>query len=118
MEDGPPKPACRSHPAVSSFGSSHCWLTYASTCLSCPLRSMGITPLLHYYGTIRPCSLPQYFRPHGTSACAFSLTIIEQVLKFRSRALDQVHAVLMPETIWAVSRFPPDSSRGSEFPRF
>jgi hypothetical protein len=78
--------AYSSNAAVYSFSSSHCWLTLASTCLSCPLRSMGITPLLHYYETIRPCSLPRYFRPHGSSACAFSLTIIEQVLKFHTRA--------------------------------
>jgi len=45
-----------------------------STWMTCPLRSVGITPLLHYYETVRPCPADQYFRPRGASACAFSLS--------------------------------------------
>jgi hypothetical protein len=45
-----------------------------STWMTCPLRSVGITPLLHYYETVRPCPADRYFRPHGASACAFSLS--------------------------------------------
>src|SRR6201987_5682062 len=44
-----------------------------STWMTCPLRSVGITPLLHYYETVRPCPADRYFRPRGASACAFSL---------------------------------------------
>ena len=45
-----------------------------STWMTCPLRSVGITPLLHYYETVRPCPADRYFRPRGASACAFSLS--------------------------------------------
>src|SRR5260370_877858 len=35
--------------------------------------------LLHsYYGAVRPCSLFRYFRPRGSSACAFSLGTTER----------------------------------------
>src|ERR1700741_3588604 len=44
-----------------------------STWMTCPLRSVGITPLLHYYETVRPCPADRYCRPRGASACAFSL---------------------------------------------
>ena len=44
-----------------------------ATWVTCPLRSVGITPLHHYYETVRPCPADQYFRPRGASACAFSL---------------------------------------------
>jgi hypothetical protein len=46
----------------------------SSTWMTCPLRSVGITPLHHYYETVRPCPADQYFRPRGASACAFSLS--------------------------------------------
>jgi len=45
-----------------------------STWMTCPLSSMGIAPLHHYYETVRPCPADQYFRPRGASACAFSLS--------------------------------------------
>src|SRR5262249_11829655 len=43
------------------------------TWMTCPLRSVGITPLPRYYETVRPCPADRYFRPRGASACAFSL---------------------------------------------
>src|SRR5215468_8579885 len=46
--------------------------------MTCPLRSVGITPLLHYYETVRPCPADQYFRPRGASACAFSLSTADR----------------------------------------
>src|SRR3954466_8111487 len=49
-----------------------------------PLRSTGITPLQHYYGAVRTWPAPRYFRPRGTTTCAFSLLIAD--LKFRARA--------------------------------
>ena len=49
-----------------------------STWMTCPLRSVGITPLLHYYETVRPCPADQYFRPRGASACAFSLSTADR----------------------------------------
>lgn len=51
-----------------------------------PLRSTGITPLLRYYGAVRPCPAHRYFWPRGSPTCAFSLTIAGQVLKFRTKA--------------------------------
>src|SRR5512135_3142349 len=50
-----------------------------------PLRSADITPLHRYYGAVRPYA-HQYFRPRGTTACAFSLITSTQVLKFRAKA--------------------------------
>ena len=46
----------------------------------------GLTPLHHYYGAVRPWPAHQYFRPRGWAACAFSLRIADQVLKFHARA--------------------------------
>jgi hypothetical protein len=43
------------------------------TWVTCPLRTAGVTLLPRYYETVRPCPADQYFWPHGTSACAFSL---------------------------------------------
>jgi hypothetical protein len=45
-----------------------------STWMTCPLRSVGNAPRLHYYETVRPCPADRYFRPHGAFACAFSLS--------------------------------------------
>src|SRR6516225_1687793 len=56
------------------------------TSVTCPLRSTGITPLPCYYGAVRPCPPHRYFRPRRFTACTFSLSIVGQVLKFRSRA--------------------------------
>ena len=56
------------------------------TSVTCPLCSTGITPLHHYYGAVRPWPAHQYFRPRGWAACAFSLRIADQVLKFHARA--------------------------------
>ena len=56
------------------------------TRMTCSLRSTDITPLPRYYGAVRPWLVPQYFRPHGSTACAFSLTITNQALKFRTKA--------------------------------
>ena len=56
------------------------------TSVTCPLRSTGITPLPRYYGAVRPCPPHRYFRPRRFAACTFSLGIVGQVLKFRTRA--------------------------------
>src|SRR5262252_9919891 len=56
------------------------------TSVTCPLRSTGITPLPCYYGAVRPCPPHRYFRPRRFAACAFSLGIVGQVLKFRTKA--------------------------------
>src|SRR5262249_42826448 len=56
------------------------------TAITCPLRSAGITPLQHYCEAVRPFPAHWYFRPRVFSACAFSLGIAGQDLKFRRRA--------------------------------
>src|SRR5215467_3763948 len=56
------------------------------TSVTCPLRSTGITPLPCYYGAVRPCPPHRYFRPRRFAACTFSLGIVGQVLKFRTKA--------------------------------
>ncbi len=60
---------------LDRIGSSCCQLTKPTKKrVACPLRSPDITPVPHYYETVRPCSTDQYFRPRGASACAFSLS--------------------------------------------
>src|SRR3954468_5791100 len=81
----PPPEGCRlpSRP----LGSSGRPLTLTiSSRVTRPLRSTGITPLHHYYGAVRTWPAPRYFRPRGTTTCAFSLLIADQGLKFRARA--------------------------------
>jgi hypothetical protein len=51
-----------------------------------PPSLRGRYPLHRYYGAVRPCLACRYFRPRGSTACAFSLGTAEQVLKFRTRA--------------------------------
>ena len=58
----------------------------SSTAMTRPLCSTGITPLHHYYRAVRPSPAHRYFQPRGFAACAFSLGIAGQVLKFHTRA--------------------------------
>jgi len=58
--------------------------------VTCSLCSSEITPDQRSYGAVRPWRAHWYFRPHGASACAFSLTIANQVLKFRTKAQTRV----------------------------
>src|SRR4029077_10767944 len=56
------------------------------TSVTCPLRSTSITPASSLVRAVRPSPAHRYFQPRGFSACAFSLGIAGQVLKFRTRA--------------------------------
>jgi hypothetical protein len=56
------------------------------TWVTCSLCSTGITPFHRSYEAVRPWSVHRYFRPRGSSTCAFSLTITDPVLKFRTKA--------------------------------
>ena len=56
------------------------------TLVTRPLCSTGITPFQRYYEAVRPSPAHRYFRPRGVAACAFSLGIAGQVLKFRTKA--------------------------------
>jgi hypothetical protein len=74
-------------PSAITAGSSCCQLTRPVTAwVTCPLPSTAITPLPRYYGAVRPWCAHRYFRPRGSSTCAFSLAIADQVLKFRTKA--------------------------------
>ena len=56
------------------------------TWVTCSLCSTGITPFHRSYEAVRPWSVHRYFRPRGSSTCAFSLRITDPVLKFRTKA--------------------------------
>ena len=56
------------------------------TWVTCSLCSTGITPFHRSYEAVRPWSVHRYFRPRGSSTCAFSLSITDPVLKFRTKA--------------------------------
>ena len=43
------------------------WLFVNTTKTIYPLRSSCITSLLHYYRVIRPCALPRYSHPYGST---------------------------------------------------
>jgi hypothetical protein len=116
---------CR--PPPRPVGSFCCQLAkLIMTRMACPLRSTDVTPLHRRYGTVRPCPAYRYFRPRGATACAFSLTTSEQVLKFHTRRLEsrhlypghpmasnQVSATLFPESGGAPVLMPPvDLFRG------
>jgi hypothetical protein len=74
------------------------------TWVACRLRSTGITPLPRYYAAVRPWPVHRYFRPHGSSTCAFSLGITGPVLKFHTKARIRVTPPMHRNTAWPVSR--------------
>jgi len=74
------------------------------TWVTCPLRSTGITPLLCYYEAVCPWPVHRYFRPRGSSTCAFSLGITSPVLKFHTKARIRVTPPMHRNTAWPVSR--------------
>ena len=74
------------------------------TWVACRLRSTGITPLLRYYAAVRPWPVRQYFRPRGSSTCAFSLGITGPVLKFHTKARIRVTPPMHRNTARPVSR--------------
>jgi hypothetical protein len=61
------------------YGTPHSSARGTSTLLSNALLSA-------HYEAVRPWLAHRYFRPRGAAACAFSLTITSQVLKFRTKA--------------------------------
>jgi len=68
------------------------WPITIPTRVTCSLRSPAVNPVHRYYGAVRPWSAHCYFPPHGTSTCASSLSIADQVLKFRTKARIRVTA--------------------------
>ena len=56
------------------------------TWVTCSLGSTDIAPLPRYYEAVRLWLLHRYFQPRVISTCAFSLIIINQSLKFRTKA--------------------------------
>ena len=76
-----------------------------------PLRSTGITPLLHYYRAVRPSPRIGTFGLAVGAACAFSLSIAGQVLHVPYKSQIELRAAYMPDAAWAVSVHPPSLSR-------
>ena len=76
-----------------------------------PLRSTRITRLHRYYGTVRPCFPLWYAPPHGFSRLEFFLCIGIAGSHVPCRSPNQARATFTPDTVWSVSRFPPDLSR-------
>src|SRR4029077_11553236 len=68
------------------------------------LRFTRITPSHRYYGAVRACSAHRYCQPRGASAWAFSLSITDQVLKFRTKARMRVTPPITPDIAWPVSK--------------
>ena len=81
------------------------------TWVTCPLRSTDITPLPRYYEAVRPWSERRYYRPRGSSICAFSLCITDPVLKFRTKAQIRVMPPIRRTPHWPVSRSLPCCSQ-------
>ena len=79
-----------------------------------PFCSPGIAPVHRSYGIVRPCPAHRYFRPRGSTACALSLRITEQVLKFRTRAQTGVTPPLPRAPHGQSPGIPPCSSRSME----
>ena len=71
----------------------------------------ALQPSGRYYGAVRPCSAHRYCRPRGASAWAFSLSITDQVLKFRTKARMRVTPLKYTGHRMAVSRSLPCCSR-------
>jgi hypothetical protein len=76
-------------PRPPTSSSSGCPLTHISAGDLLALL-LGNYPDQRPYRAVRPWPAHWYFRPHGTSACAFSLPIANQVLKFRTKAQTRV----------------------------
>src|SRR4051794_35211668 len=86
-----------------------------------PLRSTGITRLHHYYETVRPRAPRRYSAPHGVDRLEISLSppahrandnVGATGSHVPRKSPGQTRAAYMPDAIWAVSRRPPDLSRG------
>ena len=91
-----------------------------------PLRSSPHYQGLHrYYGTVRPCAPHRYSAPRGFRPLGFSLSADRVAIRPSERShsigttgshvphqsLNRARATSMPGTAWAVSRYPPGSSR-------
>ena len=70
-----------------------------------PLRSARVTRLQRYYGLIRPCATPWYYRPRGSSPCGFPLTSWTPGSHVPRESPDRDHAAFMPVTTESVSRY-------------
>ncbi len=81
-----------------------------------PLRSNPITgssSLLRVAPPLCPASVLSHL---WVFHLCFSLDIRATGSHVPHKSLYQVHAISMPETIWPVIRFPPDSSQGNDYP--
>lgn len=86
-----------------------------------PLRSARITGPQRYYETVRPRAPRRYSAPHGDDRLGISLSpparkagdsVGATGSHVPCKSPGQARAAYMPDAIWAVSRLPPDLSRG------
>ena len=82
-----------------------------STAMTYPLRSTGITPLLHYYRAVRPSPAHRYFRPRGWSRLCFFPWHRRPGSHVPYKSQIELRAVYMPDAARAVSVHPPSLSR-------
>src|ERR1035437_1514512 len=76
-----------------------------------PLRSTGITPLRHYYRTVRPSPAHRYFQPRGCSRSHFFPWHRRPGSHVPYKSQVELRAAYMPDAAWAVSVHPPSLSR-------
>jgi hypothetical protein len=78
-----------------------------STAMTHPLRSMGITPLHHYYEAVRPSPAHRYFQPHGWSRLCFFPWHRRSGSHVPYRSLVELRAAYTPDAARSVSGHPP-----------
>jgi len=100
---------------VSPKGSSHLWLaSRAKLDDSAPSLQSHYKTFITTTSWSAPVPRIGTLASRGLPAWASPLTSRRQVPTFHTGAANQVHAISMPDAAWAVSRFPPDSSRDSD----
>jgi hypothetical protein len=92
------------HDLASGMNSSPFGLTHPFGRTIQPLRSARITRHQRYYGLIRPCATPRFYRPRGSSPCGFPLTSWTPGSHVPRESQDRDHAAFMPVTTESVSR--------------
>jgi hypothetical protein len=78
-----------------------------STAMTHPLRSMGITPLHHYYEAVRPSPAHRYFQPHGWSRLCFFPWHRRPGSHVPYKSLVELRAAYTPDAARSVSGHPP-----------
>ena len=81
-----------------------------------PLRSISITGISSLLRAGPPLCSASVLSSSWVLHLNFSLNIGATGSHVPHKSLYQVHAAFMPDTIWAVNRFPPDLSQVNDYP--